>query len=755
MFGGVIIFCFAFYNLAEAASTADHLVISQVQITGGSGKTTNDFVEIYNPTGSAIDLKGYRLVKRTQTGATDTSLKSWTDSATVKAHGYYFWANSNFTDIAVPADVTTTGSLADDNGIALRNGPNDTGIIIDSVGWGAAANAFVEGAVFASNPEAGQSLERKPGSGAGNGEDGNNNAQDFFLQTTAHPRNSASAPEPSLDLSPALPSPGEGEITPPAGQTTQPTPSFSLEITEIMPNPKGKDAGNEWVEVRNSGTAAADLSGWFLDDDSVEAMPGASAWPLPDGSGVGAGAFLVLQIPKGRFSLNNSGADAVRLFDAGKNLKLRQDYSGVAKEGFSYAKDSTGQWAWRENPTPGSSFIFLAPTAYSSDLAISEVLPNPEGADQDSEFIELYNRGNERVNLADWVLTNGRKRYVISEDDLPTAEIAPRGYLVFYREVTNISLKNSGEDSVQLYNPAGDLVDALTFDAADREGLALARSENRNYLWTSSPTPGAANIFEGGLVKKEAKASAPKGSAKKQPAPAPKEEPTPEVKLSEIRSMPPGEEISTSGTVSVEPGILDDNVLYLAGSGIRVSFGGAVPAGIHLGDTIKLTGTVSEFHREAQLEIAASSTPEILPSTGAVEPHPIATGEVGENTEGYLVELSGVITKSSGETFFIDDGSGEARVYIKASTGIEKPRTKKGDEIRVLGIVSQYDDNYRVLPRYQSDLVFGAVAGAATSGELPRTGIDVSLIIAVFATSVIIMKIKNPSSGGRKDYNNE
>ena len=29
------------------AATADHLVISEVQITGGAGQTTNDFIEIY------------------------------------------------------------------------------------------------------------------------------------------------------------------------------------------------------------------------------------------------------------------------------------------------------------------------------------------------------------------------------------------------------------------------------------------------------------------------------------------------------------------------------------------------------------------------------------------------------------------------------------------------------------------------------------------------------------------------------------
>ena len=73
----------------------DHLVISQVQVTGGPGLTTNDFIEIYNPTGNDIDLNGLRLVKRTKTGETDTLIKCGTESATIKAHGFYLWGNSN------------------------------------------------------------------------------------------------------------------------------------------------------------------------------------------------------------------------------------------------------------------------------------------------------------------------------------------------------------------------------------------------------------------------------------------------------------------------------------------------------------------------------------------------------------------------------------------------------------------------------------------------------------------------------------
>src|SRR3989338_1223255 len=189
-----------------SAYTADHLVISQVQITGGAGHTTDDFVELYNPTDSDVDLNGMRLVKRTKTGTADTLIKSWTTSTIIPAHKFYLWANSAYSGISPVADITTTGSLADDNGLALRNGPNDTGTIIDSVTWGQAANAFVEGGVFTSNPAANQSIERIA--------DLDNNAADFVL-TASHPRNSQSSAESSPLPNPPPPPPGGGGTPPP------------------------------------------------------------------------------------------------------------------------------------------------------------------------------------------------------------------------------------------------------------------------------------------------------------------------------------------------------------------------------------------------------------------------------------------------------------------------------------------------------------------------------------------------------------
>jgi hypothetical protein len=259
----------SFFPIFAIADT-DHLVISQIQITGGAGHTNEDFIEIYNPTSQSIDLNGMRLVKRSKTGTADTLIKSWTDSTLISAHGFYLWANSTFTSIATVPDITTTGTLADDNGIALRQGPNDSGTIIDSVAWGAAANAFVEGSVFAANPGAGQSLERSPGGSDGNAIDINNNSADFF-SGTSHPRNLLSPVVPAIVIPPPAdpvpdPTSPNPPIPPPASPSSsgssQPAYSSAVKISEFLPNPEGADSGEEWVELSHRKVSISPAGNW-------------------------------------------------------------------------------------------------------------------------------------------------------------------------------------------------------------------------------------------------------------------------------------------------------------------------------------------------------------------------------------------------------------------------------------------------------------------------------------------------------------
>lgn len=84
-------------------------------------------------------------------------------------------------------------------------------------------------------------------------------------------------------------------------------------------------------------------------------------------------------------------------------------------------------------------------------------------------------------------------------------------------------------------------------------------------------------------------------------------------------------------------------------------------------------------------------------------PIEIKTGEA-KNYENYLVKITGTVVETSGNTFYIDDGSGKIKVYIQAATGIDKPEMHSGDIFEIIGIVNLYRDAWRILPQKQEDI---------------------------------------------------
>ena len=164
-------------DLATGCVASAHVVVNEVK-TGGSAGLSDEFIELYNPCGSTINLAGSSLVYRSAAGTTDGVIINLTK--TIAGGGYYLVAGPNYSNGGTPDQTYGGGRLAAaGGGVGLRDGAQ---VLVDSVGYGTATNAFVESAAAAA-PPSGESIARTP-----NGADNDNNATDFAVATTPTPR---------------------------------------------------------------------------------------------------------------------------------------------------------------------------------------------------------------------------------------------------------------------------------------------------------------------------------------------------------------------------------------------------------------------------------------------------------------------------------------------------------------------------------------------------------------------------------------
>jgi predicted extracellular nuclease len=188
---------FATPALANPAGTG--LVIGEAYVNGGSSGASflNKFVELYNPTGAAVDLSGDTLQYR---APTSTNVPSGSQvfalSGSVAAHGHFLiqlpgnGATSNPGAPLPAADLSTGGSVNPGAGggtlfvAASAAGvlPTDS-TVIDKIGWGTSNSP--EGTAATGNSLV-LSYQRSAA-----GADSDNNAADFSPATPT-PQNAAS-----------------------------------------------------------------------------------------------------------------------------------------------------------------------------------------------------------------------------------------------------------------------------------------------------------------------------------------------------------------------------------------------------------------------------------------------------------------------------------------------------------------------------------------------------------------------------------
>jgi hypothetical protein len=139
------------------------------------------------------------------------------------------------------------------------------------------------------------------------------------------------------------------------------------------------------------------------------------------------------------------------------------------------------------------------------NIVINEVLPDPIGADDamrpGGEWVELYNKGGDSVDVAGWTICNFGDCVTITSavTDTGGTVITSGGFLVIYFEdlYTGGLLGNSGWNLITLNRPGWLGLRDLHMYYGSQEGKSIVRYPDGGDLWFDPvPTPGAPNTLK-------------------------------------------------------------------------------------------------------------------------------------------------------------------------------------------------------------------------------------------------------------------
>lgn len=270
------------------------------------------------------------------------------------------------------------------------------------------------------------------------------------------------------------------------------------------------------------------------------------------------------------------------------------------------------------------------------------------------------------------------------------------------------ALNNQGNESVLLYDAEETLLDETSYTTAPK-GMSYARFEEA-WEWTALPTPHAANKRSGTEGADTSEESAEDEAKDDLPI---------EVGIADARSRKAGTRVKVSGIVSVPPGVLGLQIMYLvdADSGIQLFKSDGDFPSLSIGDMVEVTGTLSSNRGETRIKVSTSDTIALVES--GPEPKPEDVEAVGEESEGRLVRVRGYLREKKRDRLVLEAGEETITVRLKEGAEIDLDGLEEGATVEAVGVVSQSGTTYAVLPRAQEDLAWETPSAAQGETVIP------------------------------------
>ena len=257
------------------------------------------------------------------------------------------------------------------------------------------------------------------------------------------------------------------------------------------------------IEIYNPTENTVDISGYWLSDTPTKL----NRYQVPEGTKVSAGSYVIFNSDQFNFKLNLKNE---RLFftnsSVTKVLDVCQLQSLSVGSRLSWGRfpDGMNEWYVMLTSLKNANKVDL-----NTDIVINEIMFYPTNSPVKSEYVELYNRGTEVIDLSGWSIKGG-----ISFKFPNRTVLASNAYLVVAKNASWLRLQydlpankivgnfkqtlSNSEDKIRLEDTLGNQVDRVHYydgghwpKSADGYGTSLElinpHQDNGNYqAWLGS-----------------------------------------------------------------------------------------------------------------------------------------------------------------------------------------------------------------------------------------------------------------------------
>ncbi len=750
----------------EIATEVPNILIGEVNWAGSELSQADEWIELYNAHGADVDLSGWIL-----TGcATSGNAIALADGTMLAAGNVLLVSNydlgSDKTTLTVRPDLVTASVSLSNSSLEIMLAMPD-GTVVDVAGDGGSPPSG------STDPKA--SMQRD-------------------LATLGW---YSSGSNTNLSDSNQLGTPGTLYVT---SDTTEETEGVkeadqsSLVINEFVSDPA--EDQEEWVEIYNPTGDSVELEGWTVHD----AIERSSVF---DKTSIESGSYAVIYSPSGQL---NNGGDTIELVDPDgsvvDSITYGTDEIEAPEKSYSLALIEN-VWTVTTEPTPGSLNIFSDEVQESDAIEEVEEVDTPsipseaegsleadeEEAEEEAvddevvnqtddsdesetseslsyesgvliinelvsdpvegevEWVELYNTTDNSIDLTGWSVADATDR----KTELK-GTIGPNEYAVVEEPKGKL---NNGGDTVYLYDPAGDLIDSISYgtEEVDKpnkgESLALSGSD---WAVTSDITKSAANEInyeeeqnqqdtENGTQNTEDEAQSESSTTETSESSTDQQDEHKDVqhdqqastgndndvstepethrvvaiaetpkttssssssssKSNSSYSSASADEVVVSGIVTALPGTFGSQIAFIEGA--QLYFYYADWPMLKLGDVVTASGELSESRGEQRVKLSEMGDVQI---TGHVDLNATSTSINGLDSmlDGSLVTVRGEVIDMNDTKIVLRDSTGSVTIVANTHEGMQW--SSMSSELEITGVLRTVSGEQRVYPRTSQDVV--------------------------------------------------